>query len=567
MLLAHGEEFAGYRIEAVVGKGGMGTVYRAQQLRPRRSVALKIVSSEYSSDTQFRTRFAREAELAAAIEHPCVVPIYEVGEHEGHLFIAMRFVDGTDLGTLLESGPLAPSRAVAIIERLATALNAAHQLGLVHRDIKPANVLIRRTADEEHVYLTDFGIARRVVDTAGLTDSGMFVGTPGFAAPEQIRGLAPDTRTDVYALGCVLYAALTGQTPLRKTDDLATLWAHAHENPPAPSQLVSNLDPRFDEVVAMAMAKDPDQRFASATALARAAAAALQAQAQQLKCPSCLAPVAPGLQFCTHCGAAATGSPRAATTQAPLLAPVAQPAPAATHAAPVAAMPTHRLHDAPARETRARAGVPPLALAAIALLAAAIVAGALLLRDNQGTSTTQASAGLTTPVASSGSSGTRQADADAPPKGHPSQRKRSRRRAQTAPPAATSAPTEPAPQPTEAAPVPEVETERIIAFQTGTDAGKDLPAAYCQMSRAQLYCWTPNDGYTLRLTGSGVERVSADEPGNEGRVPGGYDLLGEEETAEGFGYSCTNRVSGLSCNSTSGHGWTLPRYVGLPTIY
>ena len=169
MTLTPGSSFAGYRIDGVAGRGGMGVVYRAQQDRPKRSVALKVIASELSADPAFRARFDREAELAASIEHPNIAPVNEVGEHDGQLFIAMRFVDGSDLATILRDGPLSPERAVAVVERVASALAAAHHAGLVHRDVKPANVLVRHSADgDEHVYLTDFGLARRPRHSLGV---------------------------------------------------------------------------------------------------------------------------------------------------------------------------------------------------------------------------------------------------------------------------------------------------------------------------------------------------------------------------------------------------------------
>ena len=210
---APGSTFAGYRIEAEAGRGGMGIVYRATQVALGRPVALKLIAADFAGDRSFRERFKREWETAASIDHPNVIPVYEAGEAEEHLFIAMRYVEGLDLANLLAREPeFAPERAVRIIAQVASALDAAHARGLVHRDVKPANVLI---GAEEHVYLTDFGLTKHASQDA-LTKTGLFVGSVDYAAPEQIRGEAMDARTDVYSLGCVLYQALTKRLPVRQ---------------------------------------------------------------------------------------------------------------------------------------------------------------------------------------------------------------------------------------------------------------------------------------------------------------------------------------------------------------
>src|SRR4051794_28442018 len=305
-----GDSFAGYRIDTVVGRGGMGVVYRAQQQRPRRSVALKVVAADLSADPHFRERFEREAELAASIEHPNIVPIYEVGEHAGLLFIAMRFVDGPDLATVLRDGPVSPQRAAFIVERLASALGAAHHAGLIHRDVKPANVLLRRSGDDEHVYLTDFGLARRVDGSGGLTGTGQFLGTPGYAAPEQICGLPLDARVDVYALGGVLFELVTPHPPFQRRDAHALMYAHVNESPPRPSQINPQVSARVDDVTSMALAKQPEQRFASAPALARAATAALLTSDQAAAvCSECKSALPAGASLCPHCGAPAATDP------------------------------------------------------------------------------------------------------------------------------------------------------------------------------------------------------------------------------------------------------------------
>ena len=264
-----GAELAGYRIEAVAGRGGMGVVYRAWHLGLERPVALKVISPGLASQDEFRTRFRRESRLAAALDHPHVLPIYEAGESDGVLFIAMRWVDGIDLGRVLEEERALPlGRAVRLVTQVAGALDSAHARGLVHRDVKPANVL---GADSDHAYLADFGLAKRD-DTAGLTETGRWLGTADYAAPEQIEGGEVGPAADVYALGCVLFAALTGGPPFPRESAVAVAYAQVHD--PAPAARVS---PAMDAVVARALAKRPTDRFGSAGELAAAARAALAA--------------------------------------------------------------------------------------------------------------------------------------------------------------------------------------------------------------------------------------------------------------------------------------------------
>src|SRR5688572_29868356 len=277
-MLSPGSDFAGYRIEAIAGRGGMGIVYRARQLVPERVVALKAIAPGVSDDGSFRERFKRESQLAASIEHHNVIPVYEVGEAEGVLFIAMRFVDGTDLGSLIDDGgPLPPAEATFLTAQVASALDAAHAHGLVHRDVKPANVMIAGGAGERHAYLTDFGLAKSTESESGLTSSGVVVGTVDYIAPEQVRGERLDARTDVYALGCVLFNALTGRVPYMAEATLAKMYAHAHEPVPSVLDLVPSLSPELDAVVQRAMAKDPADRYPSAGDLGRAARAAASA--------------------------------------------------------------------------------------------------------------------------------------------------------------------------------------------------------------------------------------------------------------------------------------------------
>ncbi|MEA2298676.1 MAG: hypothetical protein QOF77_1612 [Solirubrobacteraceae bacterium] len=272
--LAPGDLFAGYRIESLAGRGGMGLVYKARQQRPERTVAVKVIMPELAGDGDFRARFEQEASLAAQIEHPNVIPIYEVGDEDGLLYIVMRFVESQDLGVLLRSRQrLVPAHAARIVAQIAAALDAAHERGLVHRDVKPANVLVTGAYPNEHLYLTDFGLTKRVTDFGGggMTATGGFVGTLDYIAPEQVSGNPVDARGDVYALGCVLYQLLTGAVPFPRDQEVAKIFAHLSMAPPVPSALAPGTPPELDAVVARAMAKDPADRFQSAGDLARAA--------------------------------------------------------------------------------------------------------------------------------------------------------------------------------------------------------------------------------------------------------------------------------------------------------
>jgi serine/threonine-protein kinase len=279
--LETGSEFAGCRIEAVLGRGGMGVIYRATELRLGRPVALKLIATEQASDPDVRERFEREARMTASIEHPNVVPVYAAGEEDGHLYLVMRYVPGIDLHALLRrEGRLPPPRAASIVAQVGDALDAAHAAGLVHRDVKPANILIvPATATPEagggrdHAYLSDFGITRVQSSDTRITDSGNWIGTVDFMAPEHLRGEPTDARADVYALGCVLFTTLTGTPPFRRETVPATITAHLHDPPPRPSETLG-VPPAFDSVLARALAKEPAGRYPSAGDLGRAARAA-----------------------------------------------------------------------------------------------------------------------------------------------------------------------------------------------------------------------------------------------------------------------------------------------------
>ncbi len=263
--LATGDEFAGCRIEAVAGRGGMGVVYRATELSLGRPVALKLLTPERAGDQAFRDRFQRESRMAAAIDHPNVIPVYAAGEHDGALYLVMRYVGGTDLHALLrERGALEPELAADLVAQVASALDAAHAAGLVHRDVKPANVLLAG----RHAYLSDFGLTRLARSETQLTESGQWLGTVEYCSPEQLRGERTDARADVYSLGCVLYAALTGRPPFAHGTVPATMLAHLHEDPRPPSE--HGAPREFDRVIARALAKAPDDRYPSTGDLGRA---------------------------------------------------------------------------------------------------------------------------------------------------------------------------------------------------------------------------------------------------------------------------------------------------------
>ncbi len=267
--LQPGATFAGHRIEYEIGRGGMGVVYRAHHLALDRDRALKLIAPSLSADSGFRERFRREAQVAASIDHPNVIPGYDAGEERGVLYLSMRLVEGADLRRLVaREGPLPLPRAASLIGGVASGLDAAHAHGLVHRDVKPANVLIETVAGEEHVYLTDFGISRIATAGTARTASGELLGSVDYVAPEQIEGKRGDHRVDVYALGAVIHFVATGQPPFPLETDLAKLYAHAHAPRPRPSELVARLPLALDDVVARAMAIRPDDRYATAGELA-----------------------------------------------------------------------------------------------------------------------------------------------------------------------------------------------------------------------------------------------------------------------------------------------------------
>jgi serine/threonine protein kinase len=260
-----GTEFAGYRIEALLGRGGMSVVYRAENARLGNKVALKLLADLLAEDENFRERFVRESRTAAMLNHPNIVTIYDAGDAEGVLYIAMRWVE-TDLKAhLRREGRLAPDHALAIAAQVGSALDAAHARGLLHRDVKPANILLEpgEPGAPPIAYLADFGLTKHLESTSGITASGHFVGTIDYMSPEQIEGREVDARTDIYSLGCVIFECLAGATPFRRETEVAVLWAHMREEPPPLSDVRSDLPRELDGVLAKAMAKEPEDRYPS----------------------------------------------------------------------------------------------------------------------------------------------------------------------------------------------------------------------------------------------------------------------------------------------------------------
>jgi serine/threonine protein kinase len=263
-MLSPGSTFAGYEVESVVGAGGIGILYRARQLRLDRPVALKLVEPDVASDPLIRERLRREARAVAAIDHPNVIPLYAAGEDGGTVYIVTRWVEGTGLGRLvLDEGPLEPERAARIAAQVAAALGAANEKGLVHRDVKPSNVIL---SHEDHVYLTDFGLAKRAGSEPGLTAVDRMQGTVDYVAPELIEGSEPDARSDVYSLGCVLFEMLTGAPPFAdQAGGMAKMWAHVNGEPPSVRESRPDVPGALEEVMRGAMDKSPEARPTAAT--------------------------------------------------------------------------------------------------------------------------------------------------------------------------------------------------------------------------------------------------------------------------------------------------------------
>src|SRR4051812_18679237 len=363
--LRPGEEFAGHRIEGVLGSGGMGVVYRVTDMRLNRSVALKVITPALSADEDFRRRFQRESELAASVRQQNVVTIYQAGEADSLLFVTMELIQGMDLRALIaQRSRLDLVTATAIVTQLAAALDAAHASGLVHRDVKPGNVLIG-AASPLHVYLTDFGLTKRTSSQSGITKTGLFVGTIDYAAPEQIKGWPVDARADVYAIGCVLFEMVAGQPPFKRENEYATMYAHTSEPPPALTSLAPGAPPALDAVIARALAKEPDDRFPSAGDFARAVSAATVGQA----------PTEP--ERTGPAGRAAPPPPPATTAQPhPVYGYGLDPA-----QVPPSAPPSHPTSTLP--PPRRNPWIAVLAVLAVLLVAGGVTAAVLLSKDDK----------------------------------------------------------------------------------------------------------------------------------------------------------------------------------------
>ncbi len=288
--------FATYRIERLLGRGGMGAVYSATRVADGTTVALKVIGDEHTADPGFMGRFEREGRLAADLRDPHLVEVHEAGTWEGVPYLAMALIDGIDLEYVLATeGSLHPVTAATIVAQVGSGLDIVHAAGLIHRDVKPGNILLERGAVPVHSRLTDFGLARRVDSTSGLTKTGHWIGTVDYAAPEQIQAADTDARADVYALGCVLFETLTGRVPYPAARDVDKLIAHASGAPPNPSEQRDGVPPEFDGVVAKAMARDPHERFPTAGALGEAARQAAKSAGPEppdpIRFPATAAPV------------------------------------------------------------------------------------------------------------------------------------------------------------------------------------------------------------------------------------------------------------------------------------
>jgi non-specific serine/threonine protein kinase len=395
-----GDELAGYRLRGVLGRGGMSVVYEAENPRLGSTVALKVLAPELSTDDVFRARFLKESRTAASLNHPNVIPIYDMGTHEDLLFIAMRYVAGQDLRAVLKAKHvLAPQQALLVCGQAGRALDVAHRHGLVHRDVKPGNILVEHGADEEepdHIYLTDFGITKHTASRSGLTATGEFMGTIDYIAPEQIQGRPVDGRADIYSLGCVLYECLTGRVPFAKDVDAAVIWAHVEEMPTTPSSLQPTLPREIDEVVGKALAKDPADRYATCREFIAAARGALGAPAATDTGTSHTATILAGSAAAAAAATAAApavGRDATAPQQAPGYFPPAPPGPARERSpggAPPAGPPPGGKKPRIRLDRRMVAGLSALALVIVA------VGGFLIYRSTTGGSSTPAASGSST---------------------------------------------------------------------------------------------------------------------------------------------------------------------------
>ena len=387
-----GAEFAGYRITGLLGHGGMSIVYTAEHVRLGRLVALKVMSPALAADDAFRGRFTRESQLVATLDHPNIIAVYDAGEADGVLYIAMRLVRGDDLGTLIErNGPLSLGQALFAIEQAASALDQAHEQGLIHRDVKPANLLVESPSDR--LYLTDFGVVKQT-SSRGLTKTGYFLGTFEYAAPEQIEGKEVDGRTDIYALGCVLYECLTGEAPFAAETEGSVIHAHLVEPAPKVTTKRPDLPAAINNVIATAMAKAKEDRYATGGDLVRALrAAALGGTTAGERSPIPAQPTveAPPLPPATTAEAPPPVAPPTTPAELPVAAAVSDAGAPAPPPPPARPQRTVEL-------TGRRLATAVIAL--VVLIAAAVVAAVLITRGN-----TKTAADTTTAAASGTTSG------------------------------------------------------------------------------------------------------------------------------------------------------------------
>jgi serine/threonine protein kinase len=397
--LAAGSRIAGYLIEEQIGRGGMAVVYRASDPRLSRPVALKILAPELVGDAAFRQRFIREMRAAAAVDHPHIVPVFDAGEADGALFIAMRYVSGQDLRTLLDTERKLPAaRVVHIVAQVASALDEAHSHGLVHRDVKPGNMLIGTVAGSgqpDHVYLSDFGLSKPALSSANLTLTGQFLGTIDYMAPEQVEGRPIDGRADLYSLACTTFEMLAGAPPFKRDQGLAVMWAQLSAAAPSLRAERPDLSPAVDQVIARALAKSPDDRYPTCTAFATALRAACGLAAADPAGPQVAGPPTQRARF-TEAQAAGPSTERARIASPQAAGPSTErahtpkPRAAASWAgdpqsraagsrppAPPPVTPARRPPGGPARPRRTRARVAVVA-ACVAVLAIAGVAFAVL---------------------------------------------------------------------------------------------------------------------------------------------------------------------------------------------
>jgi serine/threonine-protein kinase len=539
-----GTVLGGFRIEALVGRGGMGVVYLAEQLKFGRRVALKVLPPELAEAPGYRQRFEQEWRTAAALEHPNIVPIYDAGEAEGVLYIAMRYVEGVDLTALIAGGGrLEADRALVILDQVGAALDAAHAHGLVHRDVKPGNILIARRLGlgAEHVYLTDFGVAKGTRAGGGLTKTGFFVGSIDYASPEQIEGRPVDGRADVYSLGCVLYQCLTGSLPFEKDSDVSLLYAHLMEPVPPPSERRPDLPPELDAVIRKALAKAREDRYESCRELIAAARAAFGTAAPAAASQNrTVVSTPPSAVDRAGTGALAREQPLAAgTLQAPGAVPTT---PAAPPPVDIPGPTPAGLPETPPRKPWWRSRVALAVAAAVALAGGG--AGAAIALSGGGSDEAVAGTTLTT-IGGGGEATTSEAAT-------------SSEAATTSPPATTSAP---------------ATTEQVTTVeQTTTDEATSIGGAYPNRREDKILAYVSAEAQGSPTCERGL---AADRPASataavvcsRGKVSVFYELFPSRAALDRRYTGILNR-SGVTpntgtCPALSDQSW---HYTGTPDV-